>query len=160
MKLEGNPRDKELLSSIFRSIHSIKGACGFWGFQKLEKLAHVGESLVSKLRDRRLQLSAKIGSALRESGDWIRKMWAALEKDDQRAARARSASCAPPQAKERIQELAESSGARSSSAAPEARDTPEDGRARTAPKDSTIRVNVPVLDRWVLARKQLLQFAE
>lgn len=81
VKLEGNPGDKELLSSIFRSIHSIKGACGFWGFQKLEKLAQVGESLLSKLRDRHLQLSAKIGSALLESGDWIRKRRARPKTD-------------------------------------------------------------------------------
>lgn len=37
VKLEAEPANMELLSGIFRSIHSIKGACGFLGFQKLEK---------------------------------------------------------------------------------------------------------------------------
>jgi len=76
--LEGEPRSKELLSSIFRSIHSIKGACGFLGFQKLEKLAHAGENLLSKLRDGQLGLTAEIGSALLEAGDRIREMLAAI----------------------------------------------------------------------------------
>ena len=78
VKLEAEPANKELLSGIFRSIHSIKGACGFLGFQKLEKLAHAGENLLSKLRDGQLLLRADIGSALLEAGDRIRQMLAAI----------------------------------------------------------------------------------
>ena len=44
VKLESDPMSAELLASIFRSIHSIKGACGFLGFNKLHTLAHAGES--------------------------------------------------------------------------------------------------------------------
>ena len=44
VKLESDPTSAELLASIFRSIHSIKGACGFLGFNKLQTLAHAGES--------------------------------------------------------------------------------------------------------------------
>ena len=77
VKLEAEPANMELLSGIFRSIHSIKGACGFLGFQKLEKLAHAGENLLSKLRDGQLLLRADIGSALLEAGDRIRQMLAA-----------------------------------------------------------------------------------
>jgi two-component system, chemotaxis family, sensor kinase CheA len=51
VKLESQPRASELLASIFRSIHSIKGACGLLGFHKLQALAHAGENLLSKLRD-------------------------------------------------------------------------------------------------------------
>src|ERR1035437_7769491 len=42
VKLESDPSSQELLSSIFRTIHTIKGSCGFLGFGKLEKVAHVG----------------------------------------------------------------------------------------------------------------------
>ena len=80
VKLESAPGHKELLSSIFRSIHSIKGACGFLGFQKLEKLAHAGENLLSKLRDGELPLTPEIGSALLESGDRIRQMLGSIGK--------------------------------------------------------------------------------
>src|SRR5262249_30484503 len=44
--LEQNPQDKAALAGIFRTIHTIKGTCGFLGFGKLEKVAHVGENLL------------------------------------------------------------------------------------------------------------------
>lgn len=47
--LEKDPQNQECLASIFRTIHTIKGSCGFLGFGKLESVAHVGESLLSKL---------------------------------------------------------------------------------------------------------------
>jgi two-component system, chemotaxis family, sensor kinase CheA len=49
--LEKNPKDKEALAGVFRTIHTIKGTCGFLGFNKLEKVAHVGENLLTRLRD-------------------------------------------------------------------------------------------------------------
>ena len=54
VKLESDPSSKELLASVFRTIHTIKGSCGFLGFSRLEKLAHAGESLLSRLRDGQL----------------------------------------------------------------------------------------------------------
>ena len=50
--LEHAGTDKELLARIFRCVHTVKGTCGFLGFSKLESVTHVGESLLSKLRDR------------------------------------------------------------------------------------------------------------
>jgi two-component system, chemotaxis family, sensor kinase CheA len=47
VKLETEPGNLELLKSIFRTIHTIKGTCGFLGFGNLEALAHAGESLLS-----------------------------------------------------------------------------------------------------------------
>jgi two-component system, chemotaxis family, sensor kinase CheA len=38
VKLEVEPSSKELLASIFRTIHTIKGSCGFLGFANLEKV--------------------------------------------------------------------------------------------------------------------------
>jgi two-component system chemotaxis sensor kinase CheA len=40
VELEKRPKDGALLSSIFRTIHTIKGTCGFLAFSKLEKIAH------------------------------------------------------------------------------------------------------------------------
>ena len=51
MALEGNPSSRETLASIFRTVHTIKGAAGFMRLPKLEALAHSGESLLSQLRD-------------------------------------------------------------------------------------------------------------
>ena len=73
VKLEATPGSPELLASIFRTIHSIKGACGFLGFQKLETLAHAAESLLSKLRDGKLRFTPGIGTAMLGAIDAIRQ---------------------------------------------------------------------------------------
>jgi len=51
VSLEQEPDSRDLISRIFRAIHTIKGTSGFLAFSRLEKLAHAGESLLSKLRD-------------------------------------------------------------------------------------------------------------
>ena len=77
--LEQAPTDLEILSSVFRTIHTIKGTCGFLGFGKLEKVAHVGESLLSLLRDGELRLSPEITSGLLAMVDAVRQMLASIE---------------------------------------------------------------------------------
>ncbi len=78
--LEQNPGEKNILGSIFRTIHTIKGTCGFIGFSKLESVAHVGENLLSKLRDGELILNPAITSALLAMVDAIRQMLSCIEE--------------------------------------------------------------------------------
>ena len=78
VKLESDPASKELLASVFRTIHTIKGSCGFLGFARLEKLAHAGESLLSRLRDGKLTLTAEITSGLLAMVDAVRHMLSAI----------------------------------------------------------------------------------
>jgi two-component system, chemotaxis family, sensor kinase CheA len=42
VQLEKNPTNSGTLASVFRTIHTIKGTCGFLGFTKLESVAHLG----------------------------------------------------------------------------------------------------------------------
>ncbi|HUA01426.1 MAG TPA: chemotaxis protein CheW [Candidatus Aquilonibacter sp.] len=72
--LEKHPEDRDALASVFRTIHTIKGNCGFLGFSKLEKVAHVGESLLTLLRDGKLLLSPEITTALLSMVDAVRQM--------------------------------------------------------------------------------------
>jgi two-component system chemotaxis sensor kinase CheA len=72
--LEKNPQDKDALAGVFRTIHTIKGTCGFLGFNKLEKVAHVGENLLTRLRDGQLTLNPEITTALLGMVDAIRQM--------------------------------------------------------------------------------------
>ncbi len=83
VKLESEPSSKELLASIFRTIHTIKGSCSFLGFPRLEKLAHAGESLLSRLRDGDLVLTEPIASALLAMVDAVRQMLGAIENSGQ-----------------------------------------------------------------------------
>src|ERR1700685_439073 len=77
--LEKNPHDRDALSSVFRTIHTIKGTCGFLGFNKLEKVAHVGENLLSRLRDGQLTLNRELTTALLGMVDAVRQMLGSIE---------------------------------------------------------------------------------
>ncbi len=83
VKLESDPSSSELLASIFRTIHTIKGSCGFLGFARLEKLAHAGENLLSRLRDGKLALNEEITSGLLAMVDAVRHMLAAIQTSGQ-----------------------------------------------------------------------------
>src|SRR6266705_1087172 len=83
VQLESDPSSRDLLSSIFRTIHTIKGSCGFLGFANLEKVAHAGESLLSRLRDGKLLLNAEITSGLLSMVDAVRKMLAEIKTTEQ-----------------------------------------------------------------------------
>ena len=79
VKLESDPSDRELLKSIFRTIHTIKGTCGFLGFTKLESLAHAGENLLSQLRDGAIALNGERTTALLQMVDAVRRMLDSIE---------------------------------------------------------------------------------
>lgn len=81
LALETNPQAREMLASIFRTIHTIKGTCGFLGFARLESLAHVGESLLSLLRDGKLGMDAQITTGLLQMVDAVRKLLANIENN-------------------------------------------------------------------------------
>ncbi|MGE3177821.1 MAG: Hpt domain-containing protein, partial [Vicinamibacterales bacterium] len=40
VNLEKDPRNADTLGSVFRTIHTIKGTCGFLAFSKLESISH------------------------------------------------------------------------------------------------------------------------
>jgi two-component system chemotaxis sensor kinase CheA len=77
--LEQDPRSRDRLSSIFRTIHTIKGTSGFLAFNRLEEVAHVGENLLSRLRDGALELTPARTDALLHMVDTIRALLAAIE---------------------------------------------------------------------------------
>jgi two-component system chemotaxis sensor kinase CheA len=81
--LEKNPKDKEALAGVFRTIHTIKGTCGFLGFSKLEKVAHVGENLLAHLRDSQLTLNPETTTALLGMVDAVRQMLKEIESTGQ-----------------------------------------------------------------------------
>lgn len=74
IELEEQPDNRELLSSIFRSMHTIKGTCGFFGFDRLEKVTHIGENLLVKLRDGEYSMTEDIATGLLAMVDAVRVM--------------------------------------------------------------------------------------
>src|SRR5580693_8511084 len=81
--LEKNPKDKDALAGVFRTIHTIKGTCGFLGFNKLEKVTHVGENLLTRLRDGLLTLNPEITTALLGMVDAVRQMLKEIQSNGQ-----------------------------------------------------------------------------
>jgi len=79
VELEKRPKDAGLLASIFRTIHTIKGTCGFFAFSTLERITHDAESLLSQLRDGQRELSPPLVSLILETVDATRKVLASIE---------------------------------------------------------------------------------
>jgi two-component system chemotaxis sensor kinase CheA len=77
--LEQEPDSRERLSSIFRTIHTIKGTSGFLAFNRLEEVTHVGENMLSRLRDGALELTPRRTSVLLTMVDTVRSLLASIE---------------------------------------------------------------------------------
>src|SRR3954447_10641448 len=78
--LEQQPGSRELISRIFRTIHTIKGTSGFLAFSRLESLAHAGESLLSRLRDGVQPVTPDTITTLLEMIDGVRALLASIEE--------------------------------------------------------------------------------
>ncbi len=70
--LEESPGDLEILNAIFRSVHTIKGAAGFLGLQKVQSLAHIGENVLDDLRKARMDVSDRVMDLLFEMEDLLK----------------------------------------------------------------------------------------
>ena len=78
--LEENPRDPKRLASIFRTVHTIKGTSGFFGFSKLGAITHSGEHLLGQLRDGTIELNDRVTGALLTLVDAVRTILDAIEQ--------------------------------------------------------------------------------
>ncbi len=81
VELERNPGSRELLGSIFRTIHTIKGTSGFLAFGRLEAVTHVGENLLARLRDGKMTMTPGTTDVLLAMVDRVRDLLAAIEHD-------------------------------------------------------------------------------
>ncbi len=82
VKLEQNPNDRDLLSSIFRLMHTVKGTCGFLGLPRLEKVAHASENVLGKFRDGALEVTPDAVTLILRSLDAIKSILAVLEQTE------------------------------------------------------------------------------
>ena len=69
LELESSPDDDELLNTIFRAAHSIKGASSTFGVKKVGEFTHVLESLLDRMRDGELQVTSQSTELLLTSVD-------------------------------------------------------------------------------------------
>src|SRR4051794_445951 len=78
--LEREPGSRDLLGSIFRTIHTIKGTSGFLAFGKLEAVTHVGENLLARLRDGKMSMTPQTTDVLLAMVDTVRDLLATIEQ--------------------------------------------------------------------------------
>lgn len=79
LDLENDPAATATLANAFRTVHTIKGTCGFLGYGRLERVTHVGENLLSQLRDGELALDGRMVTALLRLADAVREMLGHIE---------------------------------------------------------------------------------
>lgn len=80
--LEKDPGNTEVIERIFRTIHTIKGTCGFLAFSKLEAVTHSAETVLAHLRDGELELTPDVTTTLLGAIDSVREILAHIEKDE------------------------------------------------------------------------------
>ncbi len=178
VELERRPRDTALLASIFRTIHTIKGTCGFLAFSTLERITHQAETLLSQLRDGQRELTPSLVSLILETVDATRTVLAAIEAGGEEgpaqfedlterlrmAAQVAAASTDHHFEAEPGPALGKAEDLPARNEPAESAKGEEDG-ARSAVADANIRVGVGLLDKLmdlvgelVLTRNQILQF--
>jgi two-component system, chemotaxis family, sensor kinase CheA len=73
---QGANIDVDLVNKVFRAIHSIKGAAGFLGLERLAELAHSLENVLSLIRSRQLVPTTAVVEPLLKGSDTLRRMLA------------------------------------------------------------------------------------
>jgi two-component system, chemotaxis family, sensor kinase CheA len=69
--LEIHP-DPGVIAKIFRAVHTIKGTSGFLGLRTLESVTHIGENLLSKMRDGEIPVTQANTTGLLGMADAVR----------------------------------------------------------------------------------------
>jgi two-component system chemotaxis sensor kinase CheA len=74
LQLRTAPDDVELLNSIFRSAHSIKGGAGSFGMKNLAQFTHSLENLLDRMRSLEMQATNEVIGILLQSVDVLRNL--------------------------------------------------------------------------------------
>ena len=77
--LEQDPQGSHIsdaLGKIFRTVHTIKGSCGWLGLNRLESVVHEGEDLLVCLREEKVTITTTVVTTLLEMFDAIREILA------------------------------------------------------------------------------------
>ncbi len=74
LALESGQQDAEIINSVFRAAHSIKGGAGTFGFDAIAALTHVLETLLDELRAGKRALEPVAVDAMLSSVDVLRAL--------------------------------------------------------------------------------------
>lgn len=80
VEMEKRPDDNELLNSVFRHFHTIKGTSSFLGLDKLTGVTHKGEDILNKLRKGEISLNSIIMDSLLSAYDKMKSLLNSIEE--------------------------------------------------------------------------------
>lgn len=72
LQLEENPSERELLDSLFRCAHTVKGSAGIFGLSKVVEFTHHVETLLDQMRDGVTALTPELSTLLLQCNDQIK----------------------------------------------------------------------------------------
>ena len=72
LELEEQPDNRELLDSLFRCAHTVKGSAGIFGLSRVVEFTHHVETLLDKMRDGDIALTPDISTLLLQCNDQIK----------------------------------------------------------------------------------------
>jgi len=72
LEIEGRPGDGNLVTDIFRDLHTVKGSSAMVGLEPMNRLAHAAEDLVGQVRDRTRTIDSAAIDALLACLDGLR----------------------------------------------------------------------------------------
>ena len=82
LNLNAGDIDSEVINTIFRGAHSIKGGSGTFGFNEVAEFTHIMETLLDQMRDGRRPVTQPAVDVLLGSVDCLRAMLTAIQGDD------------------------------------------------------------------------------
>lgn len=168
IQLEHTPDDDEILNSIFRGLHTIKGTSSFLGLELITELGHHAEDVLNDLRKKVLDVNTDIMDILLETVDFLKLLMEDVKNKDIVNRDIMPLVSSLMALREDDEDSVQSKETTEETAAPDKDD--KKAEAAKSPKraiiDSTIRVDVERLDslmnlvsEMVLRRNSLTQLS-
>jgi two-component system chemotaxis sensor kinase CheA len=80
MQLEDAPEDSELMTSLFRLVHTLKGNSGLFEFPEMTRVLHAGEDLMDGVRHGRIKYSKELADRLLDASDFVGMLCDEIER--------------------------------------------------------------------------------
>ncbi|GAB3360067.1 MULTISPECIES: chemotaxis protein CheA [Giesbergeria] len=81
MQLEHAPDDAELMTQLFRLVHTLKGNSGLFDFPEMTRVLHAGEDLMDAVRHGQVAYSPDLADRLLDAMDFVGRLCDEIEKE-------------------------------------------------------------------------------
>ncbi|MBN2403050.1 MAG: chemotaxis protein CheA [Spirochaetes bacterium] len=82
LELEKNTDSEETINALFRSVHTIKGSSGMFGYHEIEKFTHIVENILDRFRKGEILMDSTLSSTLFACHDCIQELFNLFEENE------------------------------------------------------------------------------